>query len=260
VIGYLQRLASSVSHPGGNIRPVLDTVFSAPKARTNQEALEISFGSAETHDDIKPRTDKPAPPERSVSREPTALLPADDSEQIQLLAPIKEAKSMRETPKSLIPQHLSQVLRPTSSEPPVDGKPESAEEMMAVKEAPERQLNERGPELSVKSTNPPLQKFTSVERIMESESLEPLVPTTVSVARPAVNRPHSAFHDPRSRTGLNSFPAPNISSREPDEIEIHIGRIEVTAAQATRPQAPAKPRNLAPSLGEYLRRRDRRNS
>ena len=45
---------------------------------------------------------------------------------------------------------------------------------------------------------------------------------------------------------------------EPDEIQIHIGRIEVTAVPQTRPSTPARAARKAPALDEYLRRRDER--
>lgn len=57
--------------------------------------------------------------------------------------------------------------------------------------------------------------------------------------------------------------AENIRTPNPEshEIEIHIGRIEVTAVQTGAPVTQtAKPRRLALSLGDYLRRRNRRNS
>jgi hypothetical protein len=47
---------------------------------------------------------------------------------------------------------------------------------------------------------------------------------------------------------------------EPDEIQIHIGRIEVVAAQPAPAQAvPQRAPRITPSLDEYLRRRDRRS-
>jgi hypothetical protein len=49
-----------------------------------------------------------------------------------------------------------------------------------------------------------------------------------------------------------------VPEREPDEIHIHIGRIEVTAVpRAQAPQA-VKPAPKAVSLDEYLKRRDAR--
>jgi hypothetical protein len=48
-------------------------------------------------------------------------------------------------------------------------------------------------------------------------------------------------------------------AREPDEIHIHIGRVEVLAVpQTTGPAAVKAPRKSSPSLDDYLRRRDRR--
>jgi hypothetical protein len=68
-------------------------------------------------------------------------------------------------------------------------------------------------------------------------------PMTVSSVRPA-----------KSEASQRSIPA----EREPDKVEIHIGRIEVTAVpqEAPRP-APARPRKSL-DLGDYLKRRDGR--
>lgn len=50
-----------------------------------------------------------------------------------------------------------------------------------------------------------------------------------------------------------------LPQREPDEIQIHIGRIEVVAVPpAPAPPAALKPQRGAPSLDEYLQRRDRK--
>ena len=46
--------------------------------------------------------------------------------------------------------------------------------------------------------------------------------------------------------------------KESDEIQIHIGRIEVTAVPQAPGPAAAKPQSNVPSLDEYLKRRDRR--
>lgn len=46
--------------------------------------------------------------------------------------------------------------------------------------------------------------------------------------------------------------------REPDEIQIHIGRIEVTAITQAPPSTPARSGRTAPTLAEYLHRRDGR--
>lgn len=56
-------------------------------------------------------------------------------------------------------------------------------------------------------------------------------------------------------------PAPSQSAqREPDEIQIHIGRIEVSAVTQQAPVAVARTPRTPSSLDEYLQRRDRRRT
>jgi len=46
------------------------------------------------------------------------------------------------------------------------------------------------------------------------------------------------------------------AARQHDEIEIHIGRIEVTAVQQTASRPAAQPARKALNLDEYLKRRE----
>jgi hypothetical protein len=48
------------------------------------------------------------------------------------------------------------------------------------------------------------------------------------------------------------------SAPQHDEIEIHIGRIEVTAVQPAAQRSPAPPARKALNLDEYLKRGSRR--
>jgi hypothetical protein len=61
--------------------------------------------------------------------------------------------------------------------------------------------------------------------------------TAVPGRRPLAREPHA----PRAE-------------RQPDEIQIHIGRIEVTAVSAPAPRPP-RPPDKSVSLDDYLRRR-----
>jgi hypothetical protein len=45
-----------------------------------------------------------------------------------------------------------------------------------------------------------------------------------------------------------------VSEREPDEIQIHIGRIEVTAVPQTAPRPAVLPASKSINLDEYLKR------
>jgi hypothetical protein len=83
-------------------------------------------------------------------------------------------------------------------------------------------------------------------------------PTGLVPMRPAIPTP-LGVEKKQDKGSPSQRPEPSV--REPDEIQIHIGRIEVTAMPPAAPRAAAaNPRRGAPSLDEYLRRRDRRVS
>ena len=64
---------------------------------------------------------------------------------------------------------------------------------------------------------------------------------------------------PTAAASRNLEPSsPRQAEHEPDEIQIHIGRIEVTAVQQAPARAPLKTLHKGQSLDEYLKRRDRR--
>jgi hypothetical protein len=129
----------------------------------------------------------------------------------------------------------------------------------------------------------------------EPSAIQPLLPTRQqlaaqahehpdeeAIASPEDVNPREAIYTPlianspahSAQNSLASVP-PNFSSpmnhekqraaasraaaREPDEIQIHIGRIEISAVPQT-PAAPAvKAARKSSSLDDYLRRRDRRS-
>lgn len=84
--------------------------------------------------------------------------------------------------------------------------------------------------------------------------------TTTAVAKPDFRRfvaPTPAIFTSGAEGKEKMVSLRRGTPREPDEIQIHIGRIEVIAVPpAPAPPAPQKPRRGAPSLDEYLRRRD----
>jgi hypothetical protein len=69
-------------------------------------------------------------------------------------------------------------------------------------------------------------------------------------------RAPAAFSPAKSRSPIRDVHA---ATRQGDDIQIHIGRIEVTAVRpAPAPQPAARSRRRAPSLDDYLKRRDGR--
>jgi hypothetical protein len=101
---------------------------------------------------------------------------------------------------------------------------------------------------SVTPTIPELRRFDAISE----DRITQLVAGNVNPAEPknpSRNRLYPFATEPKLRS----------ADREPEEIQIHIGRIEVTAVQPAPAIPPTpKPRRVTPSLDEYLRRRDRR--
>jgi hypothetical protein len=96
-----------------------------------------------------------------------------------------------------------------------------------------------------------------------------LAVTDVRVTTPVAQRTDEAMPTPVTR-GVLDTDAPGAvrrpssrdprltrAERQPDEIQIHIGRIEVTAVPPPAPRAP-RPPDRSLSLDAYLRRRDGR--
>jgi len=80
-----------------------------------------------------------------------------------------------------------------------------------------------------------------------------LQPTAVIPGVAALNQPE--------KSNLNSVQPVHATSQAPDEVQIHIGRIEVTAVPpAPARVSPAAPQRRAPSLDDYLKSRDSRHS
>jgi hypothetical protein len=67
--------------------------------------------------------------------------------------------------------------------------------------------------------------------------------------------PKPAIPGARKETNRNSSPWTKPPEREPDEIQIHIGRIEVTAVPPPPARPAAKPTRTTLSLDDYLKRR-----
>lgn len=80
-----------------------------------------------------------------------------------------------------------------------------------------------------------------------------LAPRSVPFLRP----PDPVAPDP-APPGSSAIAMPQDRARITEDIEIHIGRIEVTAVQPTPVRPPERPQRKAVSLDEYLRRRNGR--
>jgi hypothetical protein len=150
-----------------------------------------------------------------------------------------------------------------------------------ISEASEFRHPEQASNAAPAAVRPPVKQIQGEDRF--SEETAPLETSTgeiehqkpertevvTEVVRRHPYRPLMAERAPRTEEKSSSpFPTSaqraerkNLSGRaekperQPDEIQIHIGRIEVTAAPPAPPRTETKPANKSPDLGEYLKRR-----
>jgi hypothetical protein len=258
--GFLQRLAMSTRNPTSSIHPIVGSFYSS--ARRDQPT-ESAYKSEQL-----PRDGE----ERNIQR-------------AERLAPPLIAKRVHDA--AGIEEIRSQLLMPPAADlRPWIGKVEGADSSPAAQpphwmpptSVTNPQIREDQLELTDRTLNSVIERLLAPVRTPEERAPEPVTHTTLEM-----DQSHSVSEDRGSESMTGSFnqacrnlaPIPlgtqigrkreayvsdrlEASRKGPDEIQIHIGRIEVTAVPPAPVAAPSpKPRHLAPSLDEYLQRRGR---
>lgn len=276
--GYLQRLVAratghgSAKHP--TVHPILGSVFS-PASQIAGEVEGFS-GNRVEHDAGRARgmesvhsIRSSAEQDEQPSPEPR---PAFFQAQPFSAPPFPSRPALPQTRPSFDP-FSNQQRRDSSSEPvePARGpenpalepKPrELASQSMGnagaghISEAKPSEREEL-PQIMVSETG-------STREQAQSGQYKPLFDTEIPVVPPVDVERRQDRGAPRARLNTRQYsnrrsPQPVARQEGHDEIEIHIGRIEVTAvpplvvrAESSRPPRPS------PSLGEYLKRRNGR--
>jgi hypothetical protein len=135
----------------------------------------------------------------------------------------------------------------------------SLNEETAVRAAPREESDASGRRLRPEAA-PVTQRVSTKERVHSPETEEEFGKTVTRRGfRPVVQiTPRRSNPDAEGKERMVS-PSARGARKEPDEIQIHIGRIEVIAVPpAPPPQLRVKPKRGAPSLAEYLQRSNRR--
>jgi hypothetical protein len=218
--GYLYRMVSSVRNAGSGIHPIVGSIYSAPGGEGSLENLVTEEGVIST---ILPEPRR----EFAFSDEPRSQ--SDGWSRAVVDKPeLARTTGMVETGESG-PASPQWVSSPTDA-PKADGRVESSS-LARSEIVPSKLRSEIVPS---KLTYTPLVTGGFSRLITAGETVAP---------------PKTAGVDLRHGAAT--------PSRASDEIQIHIGRIEVTAIHpAPVRTAPAKPARCGPSLDEYLRRRN----
>jgi hypothetical protein len=234
--GYLQRMVASVRTPERRVHPIVGSLYSpTPEFATAEsfQAEEALLVSRPSQTASQPSGDAPyrfaarttpAPEatasESTVKRDAPGGIPPVSTSAGPLLAP--HAESIGDRPP------IYHLRTPFAPQPTAGSRP--SREDPATESQP---IVERG--------------------------YRPLLREAHAVSAPTAAAPHVPALAPRTREARPAVPGRGHQTASPhDEIEIHIGRIEVTAVQqtGTRPAAPPARKSL--NLDEYLKRGSRR--
>lgn len=244
--GYLQRLVLGVKQPVGSIHPLVGSVFSPPQHTAAREPLGTTEGlfSTRSHSTYEQTTHEIS------STLPQRLSVASAPEEAQKFADPVPAYTplMPEVPTLKTASQATQITA---------GKPES---LSAVPEEgkgvslmlPDHAMAGRGREAN---TAPEGQ----AQELMLTHFYAPMMNANPSASRELAALRTNPFTGAARGRGEGNAPRSSAPvAREADEIQIHIGRIEVTAVQQRSAPPAAKPTRKGMSLDEYLRRADGR--
>jgi hypothetical protein len=240
--GYLQRIASNVLHPARAIHPVVGSRWSAPR---REDSPEIILNETVT----------PAGPPRVAN-------PSEDMAQ-------KHERTRPESISSLVTRTLTssaiqpKISKSTEAASELKKGSESTAEFQPLMAAQQPEEIAHGGLRDAPAKNHPrdLEELheTSTAPVVDDAALTftPLI-QAASYSQPpfdAIRAVHPMANADRARSARQQTLTQTL--HEPDEIQIHIGRIEVTAALPPPARPAVKPARKSLDLGEYLKR-DRR--
>jgi hypothetical protein len=215
--GYLQRMAASVMNPQRSVQPLLGTLFSG--ARPESEAVPGVWPELSTEIPAEPEALRT---KQKVDPPAARLTPPDE----------------RDQPESPTTQKISGASRMSGRQ--VEFPDRGFEPLVASPAI----LRAGDPPQHPARLETETQTETQTETRTEMQVRVDTRPVILPISQVREHR-DSAIREPRAH---RSAPA------QPDEVHIHIGRIEVTAVPPPAPPAIQKPARKSLNLTEYLRR------
>jgi hypothetical protein len=240
--GYLQRIAAGVVGPRSGVYPFVGSIFPGTSRGVAPDPLPLADGFvfAEEGERVSTREKVSEPPAPLVRRRESAA-----AERVEE-RPVDTRRAEHEPFQPLLPR------REAGAEGPLKlletGVVEAASDQAPV----------------IKSHRPSIgESFADAARV------EPLVVEDLLASgwRETTVKPPTRWLRESSGTVAGDAgksaraalpPIPRSSDQRTDDIQIHIGRVEVIAVPPAAPRSAAVPPRKAMSLDEYLKRRDRR--
>ena len=253
--GYLQRLAASVARPSPSLHPLVGSIFSGARQEVAEPALMQNDALAFTDDqNLFPTTrmvpDLPDGPMRRgdlaadgrAEEHAWTALPTDDSR-------IGQRHGEREIFHPLLPPKTGELgVSPML--------PETVSEDAANAQSASIRLQHDRRDSSIVDAAWMAHAAVEDERTADRRNATAAPPVSGLLERAGMS---AVVTGDASKPARAEFSAPSRRSTQSDDIQIHIGRIEVTAVAQPTPRPAAAPARKAMSLDEYLGR-DRRGA
>jgi hypothetical protein len=221
--GHLQRIAANVLDSARALHPAVDSRWAMPSMGSATEADSETLASSVPYRTTTRVEDLTAVQEQQATAPPAVKSPASE------VAPLYESKAITVDAEKLQP--LPATTNPDAT-------------FLSI-----------APAKNQATTSPKAAETKPAPRPTFAPLL-PEAPREQKITTPALAITPAALLRNDKPTRLQPVAQ---SAREPDEIEIHIGRIEVTAALPQPAARPApRPARKSLDLGEYLKR-DRRS-
>ena len=248
--GYLQRLAASVARPSPRLHPVVGSIF----AEAGQEIFSIAvpqedgFIFTEERTAVSPTRSARDLPEDANRRRNDVAEETFVEQHVEIAPPdgrrrSPELHTARENFQPLLPREPEAAKIPEALSETVHGQAASPQPFNAISHA-----GAAG---------------TSVAAALQAAHLVVDDRSTASSRNEITPLPTRAFHQlpvvagDAGKPARAEFSAPSRRSAQSDDIQIHIGRIEVTAVGQPTPRPACAPARKVMSFDEYLGRRSR---
>jgi hypothetical protein len=218
--GYLQRLTRSVIQPKEAVHPMLGSVFAPANSERPGGAGEMKHSAG------WPETQAPPVKEKQETQEVrTEHLPPPV--QTEISTPLVVATEVEAKPTSSERASFQPLIMPAANQDStVEGKRE-----------------------------------TDAWADSRPDAYRPKPIFTPLVMLPSRRQPHPEIAEPCTHAAAPCRATERLPLRvehSQDDVQIHIGRIEVTAVQQAPARMPSKTPRKAQNLDEYLKHRDRR--
>ena len=235
--GFLERLVAG-SRRTPSIRPILGSVFTAPRdVGILEEVTSEAFGETfQGVGQIEHRKNDVITETRRVDAAEESAVTAPPSE-------ISPSPSSLETTRD--DRQSNPIVRQKVVFEPLVTRARPAEES----NAPSAGVTNEAEFIGALETGPPPQSVSAYRPLVVEN------PGHSSETAPLIKPSGTFFSGGIKKTGQELPRRSEVATREPDEIQIHIGRIEVVAVpQQQAARAPAKSTRKSVSLDEYLKR------